>query len=242
MRITGHKEKDSAYYDAIFEKGYNTSGRYFLYTEILKMVEKHRHPRVLEVGCGVGDLGKLIVEKGYAYRGFDFSEEAIRQCKESCPQGHFRVADAYDRKNYQPFDYNIAVAVEVLEHVDDIRLIQNIPTGAVLVASVPDFDDAAHLRLYQNPREDIVKRFSPYLNITEISVCPAKNMQTGQSVNIYLFQGVRKGDRSDSVIPAKKKLNLVSKRAPDAAVKKIGRNDPCPCGSGKKYKKCCLHP
>lgn len=22
---------------------------------------------------------------------------------------------------------------------------------------------------------------------------------------------------------------------------RIGRNDPCPCGSGKKYKKCCLH-
>ncbi len=22
--------------------------------------------------------------------------------------------------------------------------------------------------------------------------------------------------------------------------KKIGRNDPCPCGSGKKYKKCCI--
>ena len=22
---------------------------------------------------------------------------------------------------------------------------------------------------------------------------------------------------------------------------KIGRNQPCPCGSGKKYKKCCLN-
>jgi len=22
--------------------------------------------------------------------------------------------------------------------------------------------------------------------------------------------------------------------------KKVGRNEPCPCGSGKKYKKCCL--
>lgn len=22
---------------------------------------------------------------------------------------------------------------------------------------------------------------------------------------------------------------------------KIGRNDPCPCGSGKKYKQCCLN-
>ena len=24
------------------------------------------------------------------------------------------------------------------------------------------------------------------------------------------------------------------------AESKVGRNDPCPCGSGKKYKKCCL--
>jgi hypothetical protein len=24
-------------------------------------------------------------------------------------------------------------------------------------------------------------------------------------------------------------------------MKKVGRNDPCPCGSGKKYKDCCLH-
>jgi SWIM/SEC-C metal-binding protein len=23
------------------------------------------------------------------------------------------------------------------------------------------------------------------------------------------------------------------------AEKTVGRNDPCPCGSGKKYKKCC---
>ena len=24
------------------------------------------------------------------------------------------------------------------------------------------------------------------------------------------------------------------------ATPKVGRNDPCPCGSGKKHKKCCL--
>ena len=29
-------------------------------------------------------------------------------------------------------------------------------------------------------------------------------------------------------------------RAPFEQKRKIGRNDPCPCGSGKKYKKCCL--
>jgi preprotein translocase subunit SecA len=26
--------------------------------------------------------------------------------------------------------------------------------------------------------------------------------------------------------------------APADAVPKVGRNDPCPCGSGKKYKQC----
>ena len=31
----------------------------------------------------------------------------------------------------------------------------------------------------------------------------------------------------------------LSKLASAANEKKIGRNDPCPCGSGKKYKKCC---
>jgi len=25
---------------------------------------------------------------------------------------------------------------------------------------------------------------------------------------------------------------------PPAVARKVGRNDPCPCGSGKKYKKC----
>ena len=29
------------------------------------------------------------------------------------------------------------------------------------------------------------------------------------------------------------------KRQPVKVQKKIGRNDPCPCGSGKKYKNCC---
>ena len=31
------------------------------------------------------------------------------------------------------------------------------------------------------------------------------------------------------------------KRRQCSKMSKIGRNDPCPCGSGKKYKKCCLN-
>ena len=32
-----------------------------------------------------------------------------------------------------------------------------------------------------------------------------------------------------------------SPRTQALAVPKVGRNDPCPCGSGKKYKKCCAN-
>lgn len=36
-------------------------------------------------------------------------------------------------------------------------------------------------------------------------------------------------------------MNAIPKRhSPRKVGKKIGRNEPCECGSGKKYKKCCL--
>jgi len=32
---------------------------------------------------------------------------------------------------------------------------------------------------------------------------------------------------------------LLNPQKPKIAEKKVERNEPCPCGSGKKYKKCC---
>ena len=32
-----------------------------------------------------------------------------------------------------------------------------------------------------------------------------------------------------------------NKTKPMVSQKKVGRNDPCPCGSGKKFKKCCIN-
>jgi len=55
---------------------------------------------------------------------------------------------------------------------------------------------------------------------------PAKTAETKESP-------FKKGDK-------KTIANFIAKpKLKDAEGKKIGRNDPCPCGSGKKYKKCC---
>ena len=46
----------------------------------------------------------------------------------------------------------------------------------------------------------------------------------------------------DKIFTEEKKKVLYKEQKKSGTVivgKKIGRNDPCPCGSGKKYKKCC---
>ena len=46
--------------------------------------------------------------------------------------------------------------------------------------------------------------------------------------------------RSKDDVEAEKKLIKETEQVePLQADAKVGRNDPCPCGSGKKYKKCC---
>ena len=46
----------------------------------------------------------------------------------------------------------------------------------------------------------------------------------------------------DDLLPADRRRELYMEQKHSMSVvkpPKIGRNDPCPCGSGKKYKKCC---
>lgn len=45
----------------------------------------------------------------------------------------------------------------------------------------------------------------------------------------------------DAVLTHEERLDIARQYRDDSTlrVEKVGRNDPCPCGSGKKYKKCC---
>jgi hypothetical protein len=46
------------------------------------------------------------------------------------------------------------------------------------------------------------------------------------------WEGVLTAEKRDEITKEFKKSKI-------AISNKVGRNDPCPCGSGKKYKKCC---
>ena len=191
MIITGHTEKNADYYTEIYRQGYDAGGYYPLYQVVIRLLAQMPSPRVLELGCGIGDLGAMIIEEGYRYRGFDFSPEAIAQCMRRCPDGRFSVADIYDPENYQPIDYNTVIALEVLEHVDDLKVVEMIPPGARLIASVPDYDDAAHLRLYRDIQTDIVGRFVPFLHIIEVATATANGAKPDTPQSIHIMSAIR---------------------------------------------------
>ena len=50
------------------------------------------------------------------------------------------------------------------------------------------------------------------------------------------FPGAKTGHRT---LKESDKLSMTADAVPVLAHDPIGRNDPCPCGSGKKRKKCC---
>ncbi len=58
-------------------------------------------------------------------------------------------------------------------------------------------------------------------------------------ISFYRWQGI--DDKADKYEEEYRILSEPPKPKEVIKSKKIGRNDPCPCGSGKKYKKCCLN-
>ena len=72
--------------------------------------------------------------------------------------------------------------------------------------------------------------------------------QEGQATFQSLLAGIahdvvhliyRVGIKKEEPPATKSPMAQAAQRSEAATGKKVGRNDPCPCGSGKKYKKCC---
>ena len=101
-----------------------------------------------------------------------------------------------------------------------------------------EFKREAH-RLFQDMilrAEEQVVRFllSPKLAVREAPPVPGRRVQgraarppVPRPVVSTTEPGTRAGGAAATATRSKK------------AQKKVGRNDPCPCGSGKKYKHCC---
>lgn len=148
-------EKTKDYYNMIFKRNSDMSRYAAIHDEISSIVGDKK---VLDIGSGTGALSKKIPN----YYGFDFSEEGVKITNHP----NVWIGNAYERKNYVG-EYDYMVCIEVLEHVDDFRVILNIPIGQKVIFSVPSFTDPAHLRVYT---EDMVReRYKDYFDVSRIT-------------------------------------------------------------------------
>jgi len=125
------------------------------YEEIYKLVGKWAQGAVLDIGCGAAKLRHHVEN----YSGFDFNAECIKVANTD----KVWKGDAYT-ENLDGYDSY--VAIEVLEHLDDLRLIKRLPVGKLFVFSVPSFADVSHLRTYTE--EGLQKRYGQLMSIEQI--------------------------------------------------------------------------
>ncbi len=101
--------------------------------------------------------------------------------------------------------------------------------------------------LLENVRSSIVNTiFKINIIAPAPAETPAKNLQfKGASGEVEQFASARNATHSVAGGGAAKKMQSGNnneeegKQSPIVNQNKVGRNDPCPCGSGKKYKRCC---
>ncbi len=188
------QEKNNIYYDKVYQWG-GLNGNYFRkpeeshYFPIWKKVIKilNMDSIIADFGCGVGQFAQLVISNGlnYAY-GVDFSETAIEMAKERNSRNCFYLANLYDESSFRIKDYNTAILLEVLEHVEhDYQILSYLPDGVRVIFSIPNFHDPAHLRTFDYVT--IKERYESILDITDITTFKLR----GQA-EIYLCDAKKK--------------------------------------------------
>jgi len=167
-------KREAEYYDnyynkrAIFTGHYAQSPCYHIFLFILEFLLEIKKPKILDIGCGTGQLSYMLWEQGYEnYTGFDFSSYAIKTAKErDIPSHKFEVGDARNPEIYKG-DYNTVISTEVMEHLDDITVMYNIPKGANFLFSVPKKGCESHIRVFRDFK-DVEERYGKFLEFTDM--------------------------------------------------------------------------
>jgi preprotein translocase subunit SecA len=84
----------------------------------------------------------------------------------------------------------------------------------------------------------------PYEEVEKNLKDPFQRKDKNKIENIFELYGtiLNTGARYSEDVGYSEYDNYDDDEIPQPAVSnKIGRNDPCPCGSGKKYKMCCMN-
>ncbi|MBE1300065.1 MAG: preprotein translocase subunit SecA [Alteromonadaceae bacterium] len=142
-----------------------------------------------------------------------------------------------------------AVGAPVLRHFEKAIMLQNLDTHwKEHLAAMDHLRQGIHLRGYaqKNPKQEYKREsfelFSDMLEALKVEVINilSKVQVRAESDVEAVEQKRREADTApkkyehESATESSEEQGTVTRAQP-----KVGRNEPCPCGSGKKYKQCC---
>jgi preprotein translocase subunit SecA len=147
-----------------------------------------------------------------------------------------RVKEAYTRKE-------VEFGAEALRYLERVVYLQTIDTlWKEHLLAMDHLKEGIGLRGYgqRNPLQEYQKEgyemFSELIsNIQEETIQKLFRVQIARPQEVTRFEAARRQPlvMSHGADAVEEKSQPVKRES-----KKVGRNDPCPCGSGKKYKKC----
>ena len=144
--------------------------------------------RVLDVGCGRGEFGRLCVDKGCQFSGIDFSAEAVKQARRNTPNSVIYHGNIFENTKLISSDkYEIITLTEFLEHIEeDLEIIRLIPSTKKVFISIPNYGGRGHVRFFSS-LDEVYGRYGDMINIETSST-----LTFGPRSKIYCIYGVRK--------------------------------------------------
>lgn len=143
------------------------------------------------------------------------------------------------------------VGKDVLRHFEKSIMLQSLDQHwKEHLASMDHLRQGIHLRGYaqKNPKQEYKREsFELFSNMLELLKSEVTNVlcrvqvRTEEDVDAVEEQR-RKADAAQKEYQHESSDQLSEQEQKDSMIRnqpKVGRNDPCPCGSGKKYKQCC---
>lgn len=165
-----------------------------------------------------------VVFKAYEKREEDIGEEELRKVERL---SLLQVVDTHWRDHLHEMDL-LKEGVGLRAYANKDPLIEYKKESFVLFQS-----------LIANIQDSVTKRVFTVRFITsreQLADLLKAARTTHSDISAFHYQSAEVTPQADEYSSASSKPHKVEQRRVDV---KIGRNDPCPCGSGKKYKKCC---
>ena len=147
-------------------------------------------------------------------------------------------------ETYAAKEAEIAKAKETTPNIPDMRELERVIMLRVVdeywmdhIDAMQDLRQGIRLQAYaQSNPVDAYKRESLHMFEEMVSAIQEETVRRLYSVRLKTNQEVKRERVATSITEGRGDGTV--KKQP-RRVQKVGRNDPCPCGSGKKYKHCC---